>query len=151
MKKLMQLLGIATLAVAVMVPAMAQDAGPRGGKGQKAEGREGRQMGRMQEVNKKILAQLDLSAEQKEKIKALEEATRAELEKSRPGPDGDRQQARQKMAEIQRNHREKLMAILTPAQRTKYQELWRAEMEKMRKERGGKPGQRPAGAPPAKP
>ena len=101
------------------------------------------------------LEKLDLSDEQKSKIKALndgfEKRTREIIEQA----GGDREQVGQKLRPLFEERREKMAEILTPEQMTQFQAAMREQMEKLRAEGGpagrpgaGRPGADGAGAGP---
>lgn len=156
MKQFMKVFTMALAMGALIVGANAQAAGPKGGqglgKGSQAKGLGGggqRNMQRMLEVRNRVFAQLNLTAEQKSKIEAIDKKHRDAMQKLMQEP-GDRQAKMPKFRELQTKHREEFQAVLTPAQRTRFQELMRAEMQKMREERGkagsgGRPGGRGKG------
>jgi Spy/CpxP family protein refolding chaperone len=77
--------------------------------------------GRLQKL-KTALAALDLTETQKEKVKKVVEETKTKLEALKSDAAGgtvDKTQARQVMKESM----EKIVKILTPAQRTKFKEM----------------------------
>lgn len=140
--------------MALSTSAFAQQAGPRGGGGKPEGGREGRQGGgmRMMKIEDEIFAKLNLTAQQKTQINKLREDRRKAVEGLR-AKNLQREQIRPEMQKITTNYREGLKKILNPAQEKQYQELWKAAVEKMRKERGGqgRPGGRPGGPGQGKP
>lgn len=75
--------------------------------------------GRMREA----LAQLELSDEQKEKVRALTSEMQPKLEAARAEAQQAGEQARGKLRDLMRENRQKLMEILTPEQREKLREL----------------------------
>lgn len=149
MKKTLTVLAIATMALGLGVGAYAQDAGPQGGQLKQGQGQ--RKGGGMQKARGKIqqdiLAQLNLTADQKAKIEALNKKTQETVKEKMAAADGDRQKGGQGMREVMKNHQESLMKILTKEQQVKYRELWMAKMKEMREKRGDRPGN-PGGAPP---
>jgi Spy/CpxP family protein refolding chaperone len=104
-------------------------------------------MRRMQEVNKKVMDQLNLTADQKKKVDELQKKTQTKMEGLRKEfkPGGDNAGLRDKFMAINQEHRKALMAILNADQKKKYETLMKAEMEKFRQNRGqngqGGPGQ----------
>lgn len=169
MKKFTKFL-IVTLAFGALVSASFAQAGGPGGRpggaggsgrpggpgapgGPGGPGGQGQRRNLMHEMEQKILNQLNLTADQKAKIKKLDEDTdkkmKALMDKARAGgANVDRQKVGQDMRKIMEDRKTALYKILTPAQKTKYDSLMKAEMEKFRKEhpRGaGGPGG--AGAP----
>jgi Spy/CpxP family protein refolding chaperone/peroxiredoxin len=83
------------------------------------------------------LQKLDLSDEQKAKIKDLFEDVQAKMQAIRQEHQGEMEQARDKVREVFEGTREKLNGILTESQRNKLRELMGAQ---------GGPTSRPAGA-----
>jgi Spy/CpxP family protein refolding chaperone len=75
-----------------------------------------------------ILEKLELSAAQKERIRALRERQREEVRALRQGSAGDREAMRGRRRELRTKYRAELMAVLTPEQR---QQL-KAERKKAR-------------------
>jgi len=71
-----------------------------------------------------IAAKLQLTDAQKQEINAINEDSRREMrELFQGGRDGDREAARTKLAELREFTNEKLLAVLTDAQRAKWDEL----------------------------
>jgi Spy/CpxP family protein refolding chaperone len=64
---------------------------------------------------------LKLTSEQKDKIKALQDEARTQMRGLRQA--GNREEARKKIEEIRKASAEKLNAVLTPEQQTKWKEL----------------------------
>ena len=143
MKKLLSFL-VAGAMLGLTVGAYAQGAGPqRPGRPQMGQGgMRGGMMNRMAKLNETIYAKLNLTAAQKTKVKALDaksaKARQALMEKARNG--GNREEIMPKFREMNQNHRKELLKILTPAQGKKYQDLWKAETDKFRRNRPGGPG-----------
>lgn len=139
MKKFLPLIAIAAMSAGFATVSLAQDAGPRGGQ---LQGRQGRGMGgmmRMAKVREEVLAQLNLTADQKKKLAELDKKTEAEVKALMvPGKPVDRAKAR----EVMEAHRDGMKKILTKEQNKKYRELMMAKMKEMRERRQG------AGAPP---
>jgi len=140
MKNILHLIIATTLLAGLTVSALAQEAGPRRGQGAQAGAGAGQrgQMGRLGEVQKKVLAQLDLTTDQKSKIAALDKKTKEEAMKLMQG--GRTPETREQMQDLTKKHREAMLKILTPAQRTKFQELMKAEMKKIREQAGNRKG-----------
>ena len=102
-------------------------------------------MKRMQDTQEKVLSQLGLTSDQKKQVKGLNKTTADSFKKLMDASNGQRPD-REAMRGVMKSHREGLMKILTKDQQTKFKDLMKAQMEKMRAERGGG-----AGAPPQKP
>ncbi len=93
-------------------------AGPGGGAG--AAGGQ-RQVG---ERFKQMLEKLDLSADQKEKVKKIMEEAKPKLEEIRKeAQSGDKQAVREKAMAAMREVYQKVLEVLTPEQKQKFQEL----------------------------
>lgn len=151
MKKIYSLLAIGGLALSLSAISFGQDAGPQGGQlgAQKRQG--GRMHGggkHMAKLQAEVLAKLNLTADQKAKIEALNKNTQTEVKTIvTEGQGGDRQEIGKKIREVQKNHRESLNKILTPAQQAKFKELMMAKMKELRAKRE-KDGKGRQGAPP---
>lgn len=136
--------------VAAAVPALAQEAGPRGGakaaQGQGGPGG-GRMAGRreaMQKARNEVLDTLKLSKEQKKKIEALDKKTEDAMKAIMKDAGSDREKARGKFRSVMESQREGMKKILTAAQYEKFEAAMKKKTEEMRK-RGGQRG--PGGAP----
>ncbi len=75
-------------------------------------------------ANPEVATALELSDEQKQAVETAQTDMREQMrELFAGGPDGDREAAREKMAELQKAASEKLDKVLTPEQQTKFKEL----------------------------
>ncbi len=127
------LLFAVALAVAALVPALnAQDNPPAGKKG--AHGPRGG-MPRPIEMLIDHRQEIGLSDDQVAKLKALQEATRPQVEAIMQDQSLSREDKREKMQAIMKDSRAKIDAILTPEQREKAKEFG----GKMREGRGKGP------------
>jgi Spy/CpxP family protein refolding chaperone len=152
MKKITVAALVAIMLVGALSSAFAQGAGPKNGgqgvgQGQK-QGQQG-QRGRMgRKMQEEIYAKLGLNEKQKAQIKSINEKYMKQFEAIR-GPQGAGQRTppseenRKKMMDLFQKRNAELMAVLTPAQKTKYEALMKEMRDKMQKG-GGRPG----GAPP---
>lgn len=139
MKKFLPLIAIAAMSLGFAAVSVAQDAGPRGGQLQGKQGRGQGGMRRMGKFREEVLAQLNLTADQKRKLAELDKKTQAEMKAlMEPGKPIDRAKAKQVMD----SHRDAMKKILTKEQNKKFRELMMAKMKEMRERRQG------AGAPP---
>jgi Spy/CpxP family protein refolding chaperone len=155
MKKVIQTLVLCGLLVGLQGMAFSQAAGPQSGNRPLGQGQQGRNpanmMRRMADMQKEILGQLNLTNDQKTKIKALDEKLAKDMreawEKQRGqaptagapaagAPKGGQRGRGGPTREVMQNHRKELMKVLTPDQRKKYDELWKKKREEMAKERG---------------
>lgn len=139
---------VATVAVLGMATSvMAQSAGPKNGGqggGKAGAGQGQRQAGGMMmrgKIQEEVLKKLNLTAAQKTKWENVTKQMRAEMDKVREESkkSGKRPDREQMMAKF-KGYNDKLMAILTPKQKTDYEKLMKEAMEKARKERGGAGG-----------
>ena len=110
--------------VACSTLATAQDATPK----KKARFTPEQQLERM-------TTQLNLTDEQKPKVKAVLEETSKKMQEIRNAPDFDRSHMREKMQPVMEKQNEKMKAILTEDQFKKYQEM-------QQQQRGKKGGQK---------
>ncbi len=123
-----------------------------GGPGQK-----GMQFrGRMKQMEERVLAKLNLTAQQKASIKALDEKTAKSLTAVRPAPKAGQKPERptkaqmDKISAIVKGRHDGLMKILNTKQQASYKTLMDKEMKAWREERAkqrgksGKPGTPPA-------
>lgn len=148
MKKFLTLVTAVGLAVSLSAISLAQGAGPKNGgqgsttqKGQK--GQEGRRGGMMMrgKMMQEILAKLNLTADQKKKIEALQASTREKIKALRDkNKGGDMRSMRDQFRPIMEAHQKGMKDILTDAQEKKLEEL----MKEARAKRGG-PGGPPKG------
>lgn len=136
---------VATVAVLGMATSsMAQNAGPKNGGqgGGKAGAGQGQRQGggfmMRGKIQEEVLKKLNLTAAQKTKWESITKQMRAEMDKIRSESEksGKRPDREQMMAKF-KGYNDKLMAVLTPKQKTDYEKLMKEAMEKMRKERGG--------------
>ncbi len=137
MKKLITMLSIA---VAVVGIASAQTAGPKSkpgaGLGQGKPGQEGNRQGKRGEMMKKLMAQLDLSADQKTKIEKIQNAQKEAMQKLMTSS-LSQEEKRSKMREAMQKTQKDIQQILTPEQRKKMAELMKEFRQKSGK-KGGK-------------
>lgn len=145
MKKLALSLVVATAALGLAASSFAQQPGPRGA-GQRQQGG----MRRMGGMNNEILAKLNLTADQKTKIAALQKKSREKMMELRKDfqPGGDRSAMRTKLQAMQKENRAELQKILTPAQLKQFDALVKEQRQKMRQQRqqnGGRPNGAPQG------
>lgn len=137
MKKIAFTLIVAVAAFGVTSSAFAQDAGPRSGAPHAGHG-QGQK--KMHEAMKRVLSQLDLSADQKDKIQDLQEKGKAKVQELREkAKTGDKDKAREEYRAFQKENRESIQKILTREQQEKFKTLMKAEIDKMRKDRASTP------------
>lgn len=149
MKKL--LLAIAIVATLGAGPAaFGQAAGPKGGlapaQGGPGGGRMGGGMQRMQKMRDDIFAQLNLTADQKKKIKTLDEAQAKKVKSMMADaqkPGADRSKMRDTFMAMRKDYDKSLAGILSKDQKKKYDVLLKAAREKFRAQRGAGKGQAP--------
>ncbi len=146
MNNLTKVLSVIGLGAALTVASFAQSAGPSGGavipQGQSPQhdARKGGGNKWMFETERKILKQLGLSPDQESKLKDLDKKTMDELkelrEKNRAaGKPADKDAARSRaeaMKAIMKEHRDGLLAVLTPDQKKKFKELWKQAIKEHR-------------------
>jgi Spy/CpxP family protein refolding chaperone len=142
MKKLVKSLLVGTVAMALVSSVFAQVAGPQGGAPVDKSAHTGHAGGwmHMWKMNQEILAKLNLTDEQKSKVKALEEATKTKVkalmtERKAPGADMEKIKAEGKA--IRKDAHDQLLGILTRDQAKQFKVLWKEAMEKAKKEKGG--------------
>jgi Spy/CpxP family protein refolding chaperone len=141
--------GILALGMAAL-PAMAQDPGapppppPPGQAGHYGHGGPGR-MGEHQVEF--LTKQLNLTADQSTQVKAIEDDSRKQFMALREDTSTVGADKRGKMMEIQKASQEKIRALLTEEQKTKYDAL-QAEMRERRENHQGGPGGPPPPPPP---
>lgn len=163
MKSLFRMTLALVIAGTLVAPAVAQTAGPRGGGQNQAANQQARQqrLEQLQQIRKRVLDQLNLTADQRQKIDALMKKHEQEMQKLRDslrqsvagqsgqrnragarqgGADtGARQETMAKLRELQQQFQTDLQKILSSEQYTRFQQLMRQEMQRLR-ERMGRPG-----------
>ncbi|MFM2291846.1 MAG: hypothetical protein RIS29_1659 [Bacteroidota bacterium] len=93
----------------------------------------------------RLAKQLGLTDDEKAKVQALFEKQNADREKMRSeGTNLTREQMRTKMDEMRKGEETEMQKILTPEKFTKYQELRKEQMEKMKQRMQERMGDRPA-------
>lgn len=148
MKNIARLIVVGALAAALSVTAFAQGAGPGQGKpggkpgqapGLRGGGPGGGGMQRMKEARDKVFAKLNLTANQKQLIADLDKKREAQMKalfEKNKGKEGNRDAMREEFQKMRKSYETSLNKILTPAQ----QKTLKEEMDKLRKNRPGKPG-----------
>lgn len=141
--------------MALATSAFAQNPGPKSGppKPGAQAGQEGKRPGGMRMgfgMSDQVLAKLNLTSAQKQKVEALRTKLRAEMEKMRAANGPNNRPDREKMRAVFEKYQKEFMAILTPEQKKKLEAERKAMMEKFRKEGGpggpgGKPGAKSGG------
>lgn len=135
MKKLLTIFAVSVIAMSLSVASFAQDAGPKGGApglGGKA-GRTG-QVGKLGKIHDEILAKLNLTQAQKDKIAALKKELQSKVSELRKS--GDKDAAKGKLRELMQEHSKAVMNVLTPAQKEQYAKLLKEYREKIGKGKG---------------
>lgn len=154
MKRLLTIFTAVAIAASMTSMAVAQDAGPKKGKGGE-HGPGPKPGGRMRMMQQELLAKLNLTPAQKQKIEALNKQMMEKMKGERNAKPEDR---REKMKALQDWHRAELKKILTAEQFAKFEKLMKEAREKFKdgdqpgaRKPGGKPGKPGAGAPSGKP
>jgi Spy/CpxP family protein refolding chaperone len=161
MKKFVKVLTIGGLALSLAGGVFAQGAGPAGGapkpglgqgKGQGAPGQGPRGgAGMMRRGQDEMFAKLNLTADQKKKVEALNKALQDKVQGMfQKNKNGDRSAMREQMKPIMEKYQKDLKAILTKAQWDQLEKMRQERREKMRQQFGagaGKPGEKPGTAP----
>jgi Spy/CpxP family protein refolding chaperone len=122
------------------VPMMAQNeapAAPQGQMGPRGRGMEGRQL-------EMLTQKLNLTADQQTQVKAIDEDTGKQMMAVRNDASLSQDDKRTKMMSIRKSSSDKIRALLTDDQKTKYDAM-QAEMRERMKER--QQGGAPAGPP----
>lgn len=166
MKKWMMIALTLVMTTSMVAPAFAQEAGPRGqGNRQQQGNRQNNDQQQLRKIEEKVLAQLNLTADQQAKIADLNKRFEAEMKELREQMRGQGGQGRQggqggarpgaggpggrgeadnpmrtKMRELTEKRRTELMKILSKEQGERYTKLMREAMQKLRQERGGQRG-----------
>jgi len=138
--------------MALAASALAQSPGPKGGapKAGAQAGKGGQRPGGMRMgfgMSDQVLAKLNLTAAQKQKVEALRTKVRVEMEKMRTATGANGRPDREKVRAVFEKYQKEFMAILTPEQKKKLEAERKAMMEKYRKQAGGAggPGGKPGG------
>ena len=146
MKKIWKGIVVAGIAATLVVPAMAQQAGPTGGGlqgGQTGAKHGGQGGGKMLKIGQEVLAKVQppLSKDQEKQISALKKKTMASMKELRDkAQTGDKSKLREDMKKIFEDHRKAMMAILTPDQQKSYEALMKEAMAKAKADGGAKKG-----------
>ena len=123
-----------------VLPMMAQDPAPAAPQGQMGP-RGGNMQGRQLEM---LTKELNLTADQQTQVKAIDDDTAKQMMALRNDTSLSQDDRRAKMMDIRKGSQDKIRAILTDDQKTKYDAL-QAKMRERMKERSG------GGGPPAPP
>jgi len=139
--------------VSLVLPALAQtgstDGAPppaQGQQGPRGGGRGGSPEQRLEMMTK----ELNLSADQQVKVKAILEDGRTKMMAARD-PNASREDQRAKMMELRKTESSNIKAVLDDTQKTKFDEMEKRQMERMRDGGGPGGGGRPAEGPPPTP
>jgi len=134
MTKWLMTLGAALLAVALVVPAAAQDQGNKGAeKKPGAAAKKGAKGAKGGGKMKAVMAKLNLTADQKSKIDLILKESREETKKLRAS-NATPEEKKAKGRELRKQSTDKIMAVLTPEQ----QKLAKEEMKKNAADAKGK-------------
>ncbi|MCC7230931.1 MAG: hypothetical protein IT203_11110 [Fimbriimonadaceae bacterium] len=150
MNKFWKSLIVIGLGATLISSAFSQTAGPQGGgiAGGKQEGQAGGKGIRgLQKLEAQIWEKLSppLTSDQKTKLEAINKETKSALKGLRDkAQTGDKEALKTEFKKVQQARREKIMAMLTPEQKTSYQALLKDAMDKIKKGakdgKGGKGG-----------
>jgi periplasmic protein CpxP/Spy len=139
MKKLLAL-SLVVAALGVTSSAFAQAAGPKGlapaseGKGKRLDRKE------MERINEEILDKLNLTEDQKAKLKAHKEETAAKLKEARKGAKGgDKEAAKEKAKAIRKENANFMKTLLTKEQMREMQKLRREAVKEAQAKKDGSP------------
>jgi Spy/CpxP family protein refolding chaperone len=151
MKKLISTLVVAGAVLGLAAVSFGQAAGPKqGSAGKQGAGKQGgarqggNRMARMAKMQEEIFAKLNLTAAQKEKIKAhnkkMAEKSKAMFEEAQKNPGADRQAMMGKFRAMREESDKALKSILTADQYKKFETLRKEARDKARQQFGGRPG-----------
>lgn len=135
-----------SVASAAAAPAAQSDGAPSGGGNGDRPRRQGGQGGpgggnpaeRAKQRLEEMQTNLGLTAEQTEKVKAVYESQRPAMEALRNDQSLSREQRREKLDEMRKATDAQIAPILTPEQKTKWEELRKQRREQMgNRQRGG--------------
>ena len=91
---------------------------------------------RMQQRHERLAQELGLSQDQKDKLKALHESTRTQIQALRNNDQLSRQEKRDQMRQLKEQKRTQMNAILTPEQQKKFAQIREQHKGKHGKHRG---------------
>ncbi len=149
-KNLKRTAAVLLCSVSLVLPALAQT-GSTDGAPPPAQGQQGQRGGRGGSPEQRLemmTKELNLSADQQVKVKAILEDGRTKMMAARD-PNASREDQRAKMMELRKTESSNIKAVLDDGQKAKYDEMEKRQMERMRD--GGGPGGgggRPAEGPP---
>jgi Spy/CpxP family protein refolding chaperone len=139
------LAGLAGAVLLLTAIAPAQGAGPRGGAA--GQGDRAQMAKKAQETHQKVLAQLNLTQQQRAQVAELDKKREAQMkalrDKNKNAPQGKNDARREEMRKIQEDYRANFEKIVGPDNAKKYRDLIRAEMQKNGANRPGRPGTKP--------
>lgn len=150
-KNLKRTAAILLCSVSLVLPALAQT-GTTDGAPPPAQGPQGQRGGRGGNPEQRLemmTKELNLSADQQVKIKAILEDGRAKMMAARD-PNASREDQRAKMMEFRKTESTNIKAVLDDGQKTKFDEMEKRQAERMRGGGGGG-ADRPAEGPPPTP
>jgi len=141
--------------VSLVLPALAQtgttDGAPPAGQQQGPPQGGGRRGGGPEQRLERMTKELNLSADQQTKIKAILEDGRTKMTAARD-PNASQDDQRAKMMELRKAESLNIKAVLDDTQKAKFDEMEKREMERMRGGGGGRPAEGPPPTPqPASP
>ena len=146
MKKLL-ILSVCASALGLTASALAQAAGPAGGAPKGPEVRQGKgDRKALQKMQEEILAKLNLTDEQKAKIKAHEEEMKTKMQALRKGNkgakgDGKSEDVKEKIKALRKEQQAFMKQTLTKDQMREFQKLRAEKLKEMReKSAPGTPG-----------
>lgn len=139
MKKTLLTIAVGALALSLSAISLAQEAGPVGGA-PKATKRASGPLARATKLNHEVLAQLNLTDDQKAKVKDLDTKANEDLKKAAADAkvSGDKLAAKEKAKTILKDYRKDLVAILTPDQQKQYKQLYKEAVEKAKAAKAAK-------------
>lgn len=144
----------ALAAVALVAGSFAQGAGPKGGAvgggaqgGQRGPGG-GARRGGLMKMDEEVLATLNLTNDQKSRIKALKMKVGADMKAAMQKNQGDREAMKTAFKAAGKSYKEGLSRILSPAQEKQYHAAMKARMAEFRKNHPGGAAGKGKGTPP---
>ncbi len=91
---------------------------------------------RMQQRHERLAQELGLNQDQKDRLKALHESTRTQMQALRNNDQLSREEKRDQMRQIKQQKRAQMNAILTPEQQKKFEQMRAQHKGKHGKHRG---------------